>query len=208
MVKVKICGITNRDDAFAAVEAGADALGFIFAPEARAKGRYISPGEARAIVADLPPFVTAVAVTVNATEHELDTYLKFMDCVQLHGEEPAALAARFGRRAIKALPVDEHFSPARVLEYAVGAVLLDAHVPGQRGGTGKTADWDRAREAAAQGTPIILAGGLTPENVAEAVQAVHPYAVDVCGGVEREPGKKDHERIRRFIENARVSVSG
>lgn len=207
-MRVKICGITNREDAFAAIEAGADALGFNLSEDAKRKQRYIAPDEARRIVAELPPFVTVVAVTVNATQRELEGYLEFADCVQLHGEESPELAAHFGRRAIKALRMGPDFTPESVLAYAVGAVLLDAHVSGARGGTGQTVDWDLARATVAQGMPIILAGGLTPENVAEAVRRTRPYGVDVAGGVEREPGKKDHERIRRFVENAKLSLSG
>jgi phosphoribosylanthranilate isomerase len=206
-MRVKICGITNLGDALAAVAAGADALGFNFAEEARAKNRYIDPEGAREIVEELPPFVTTVAVTVNASSSAVEEYLSFLDRVQFHGDETADAVKPFGARGVKAVRVGEDFDPKSVVDYPVGAVLLDASVPGARGGTGEVADWERAKEAVGLGMPIVLAGGLTPDNVAEAIQTVRPYGVDVAGGVECEPGKKDHERLRRFIEQARVSLS-
>lgn len=205
---VKICGITNRDDAFAAIDAGADALGFNFAEEARPKKRYISPEDAQKIVAELPPSVITVAVTVNATQQQIDSYLAFLDRVQLHGEETQAFAEAIGARAIKALRMGPDFTPDAINRYNVGAILLDAFDANARGGTGKTADWPRARQAVeATRVPVLLAGGLTPENVAEAVRIVRPYGVDVSGGVEKEPGKKDHGKIRRFVHEAKLSVS-
>ncbi len=207
-MKVKICGITNLEDALAACEAGADALGFNFAEEAKRKNRYIDPEAAQIIVEQLPPFVTTVAVTVNATLEQLSDYLCITQLVQLHGEEPPDLCNALGRLAIKAFRAGPDFSVDAMRPYETGAYLLDAYVPGERGGTGAVADWDRAREAAGLGIPLVLAGGLTPENVADAVRAVKPYGVDTAGGVESEPGKKDHERIRSFVRNARqISVS-
>ncbi len=207
-MKVKICGITCLEDALAAAEAGADALGFNFAEEAKSKGRYIDPDDARNIVEQLPPFVLTVAVTVNEDPGRVAEYLRFMDRVQLHGEEGPETCREFGPRAIKAFRVGPDFNPERMLEYPVEAYLLDAYVPDQRGGTGMTCDWDMARRARELGVPLVLAGGLTPENVAEAVRMVEPYGVDTAGGVEREPGKKDHERVRSFIHNAKASLSG
>lgn len=206
-MKVKICGITNLEDALAACDAGADALGFNFAEEARAKNRFIDPDDARAIVAQLPPFVTTVAVTVNAPLERLEEYLEFVDRVQLHGEEPPEYAERLGARCVQVFRTGPDFQLDALSEYPAGALLIDAGVPGQRGGTGQKADWTLARQAMEQGYPVILAGGLTPDNVAEAVRAVRPYGVDTAGGVESEPGKKDHERIRAFIHNAKVSRS-
>ena len=203
---VKICGVTNRDDALFAAEAGADAIGFNFAEEAKPKRRYIDPDAARRIGEELPPGILKVAVTVNASAAQLRGYLGYMDRVQLHGEETPEFAAEFGDRAIKALHTGPDFTPERVLEYPVGLILLDAYVPGARGGTGAHADWDAARAAVELGKPILLAGGLTPDNVAEAVRIVRPYGVDVSGGVEKEPGKKDHERVRRFIREAKLSL--
>jgi len=207
MTRVKICGITNLEDALAACEAGADALGFVFAPEAKARNRYVSPEQGREIVRQLPPFVSTVAVCVNDPPARLREYLEFVDYVQLCGEESVEDCAAVCDRAIKAFRAGGDFDPAGMAAYPAAAYLLDAGVQGAHGGTGVTCDWDVARRAVALGRRIVLAGGLTPDNVAEAVRAVRPYAVDTSGGVESAPGKKDHDRIRRFIENARLPVS-
>jgi phosphoribosylanthranilate isomerase len=204
MSRIKICGITNREDALAACDAGADALGFNFAEEAKKRNRYIEPDAAREIIAELPPFVTTVAVCVNAPQAELEAYLRFVDFVQLHGEESAEDCNALAGRVIKAFRVGPGFDLAGMLAYRAAAFLLDAYVEGARGGTGKVFDWSTAVRAKAFERPLILAGGLTPDNVAEAVRLVQPYAVDVAGGVESAPGKKDHELIRRFIRNARL----
>lgn len=210
MIRVKICGITNLEDALAASEAGADAIGFNFAEEAKRSGRYIEPAKARAICKAIPPFVTKTAVVVNAKSEQIAEYLAFVDCVQLHGDETPDICRAIHGKVIKAFRVRPEFNPKDILEYPVSAYLLDAYVPGQRGGTGHVSDWDSARAAVALGKPIILAGGLTPDNVQDAVRAVQPYAVDTAGGVEAEPGKKDHGKIRDFIERAKsgVLVSG
>ena len=204
--KVKICGITSLEDALAACEAGADALGFNFAEEAKRSGRFIDPGAARAIVAQLPPFVLVTAVCVNDPAERLREYLTFCDRVQLHGEESADLCAEFGHRAIKVFRAGPGYVPESMLDFNAGAYLLDAYAPDARGGTGRTFDWDVACRAVALGRPIILAGGLTPENVGEAVRKVRPYAVDTAGGVESAPGKKDHAKLRRFVENAKRAL--
>ncbi len=206
-MKVKICGITNRDDALAAIDAGADALGFNFAEEAKAKKRFIDPEDARTIIEELPSFIVTVAVTVNASAGQLREYLTFIDRVQLHGEESAELAVQFGHRTIKALRIGPNFTPDSVNRYNVGSVLLDAFDATARGGTGKTADWTLARKTVeAAHRPILLAGGLTLENVAEAVRIVRPYGVDVSSGVEKELGKKDHDKLRRFVREAKLSL--
>ena len=204
MTRIKICGITTREDAWAACDAGADALGFNFAEEARKRNRYIEPEAAREIIAELPPFVTTVAVCVNASPDVVAEYLRFVDFVQLHGEERPEDCNAVAHSAIKAFRVGPGFDLSGMLAYRAAAYLLDAYVEGERGGTGKTFDWSTAVRAKALGRPLILAGGLTPDNVAEAVRHVQPYAVDVAGGVESAPGKKDHELIRRFIRNARL----
>lgn len=204
--KVKICGITSLEDALAACEAGADALGLNFAEEAKRRGRFIEPDAARAIVAQLPPFVTVTAVCVNDTAERLREYLTFCDRVQLHGEEPPELCAAFGHRAIKVFRAGPGFAVESMARYAAGAYLLDAWAPDARGGTGMTFDWDIACKAVALGKPIILAGGLTPDNVGEAVRRARPYAVDTAGGVESALGKKDHAKLRRFVENAKRAV--
>lgn len=205
-MKVKICGITRLEDALVAVDAGADFLGFNFAEEAKPKRRYIDPDRALEIVEKLPASVTKVAVTVNADAEQIRGYLEFMDWVQLHGDETPEDCRVLGDRAVKAFRVGSDFRPESILEYPVGAYLLDAFVPGQSGGTGQTCDWEAARATVALTPRLILAGGLTPENVAEAIAAVQPYAVDTAGGVESEPGKKDHERIRSFIDRAKASL--
>lgn len=206
MTRVKICGITNRDDALAACDAGADALGFVFAPEAKKRGRYIAFEEAARIVEELPPFVAAVAVCVNEPPEQIARYQAVFDYIQYHGEERPEEIPR-ASRAIKAFRVGPAFCVSSMAAYDTCAYLLDAFAPAQRGGTGTTCDWEAAKEAVAMGKPIILAGGLGPENVAEAVRIVRPYAVDASGGVEASPGKKDHERIRSFIHNAKTSLA-
>lgn len=203
MMKVKICGITNLEDALAACDAGADALGFVFAREAKDRNRYISPRAAQEICHALPPFVAKVAVCVNEPVDQIMQYLHFVDFVQLCGEETPLDCQFVARRAIKVFRAGPDFKPEDMLAYPTKAYLLDAATPGVHGGTGVPCDWELARRAVALGRPIILAGGLTPENVAEAVAKVRPYAVDVSGGVESAPGKKDHERVRLFIQNAK-----
>ena len=207
MTRVKICGITNLEDALAACAAGADALGFVFAPEAKKRNRYIEPDAARGIIEKLPPYVTTVAVCVNEPIERLAHLLTFVDCIQFHGEETPDAVGIMPWLAIKAFRTGPEFSIEEMLRYECRAYLLDAHAADARGGTGHTCDWDAAREAVATGSNIILAGGLTPENVAEAVRQVRPYAVDTSGGVEAEPGKKDHDRIREFIRNAKSSLA-
>lgn len=208
VMRAKICGITNLEDALAACEAGADALGFNFALEAKRKNRYITPDAAQRIVEQLPPFVSKIAVCVNESPERLREYLEFMDWVQLHGEESVAQYEPVADHAIKAFRVGPDFRPESLLDYPAAAYLIDAMVPGLRGGTGRACDWNLASQAVAVGRPVILAGGLTPENVAEAVRAVRPYAVDTAGGVESAPGKKDYKRVWRFIQNAKAALSG
>lgn len=207
MVRVKICGITNIDDAIAAAEAGADAVGFVFAEEARARNRFVELAAAAQICKELPPWIATVAVCVNETVDRLRRYLDVVDWVQLHGEEPVQVCEAVADRAIKTFRVDAGFDHGDVLQYPARAYLLDAYSPTTRGGTGQVFDWDVACNVVALGRPVILAGGLTPDNVAEAVSRVQPFAVDTSGGVEASPGKKDHERIRSFIRQAKLSVS-
>ncbi len=210
MTRVKICGITNLEDAIAACDAGADALGFNFSEEARRKDRYIDQHEAKAISKLIPPFVTKIAVVVDPLLERVAELIPFMDCIQLHGNETAEFCRGVPIKRIKTFHVGPDFDPTQMLDYRVSAFLLDASVPGEVGGTGQTCDWDAARAAVAMERPVILAGGLTPENVADAVRTVRPYAVDVASGVESEPGKKDHGKLRDFIERAKsaLSVSG
>lgn len=203
MTKIKICGITNIEDALAACEAGADALGFIFAEEAKKRNRHISAEAAQEIIEQLPPFVTTVGVVVNADLGNIARYLSVVDYLQFHGDE-SPFDIPLNHVAIKAFQAAPGFTVSTMRQYATRAWLLDAAVPGERGGTGHVCDWELAETAVAlKERPVILAGGLTPENVAEAVQRVRPYGVDVSSGVESSPGKKDHERIRRFVEQVR-----
>ena len=201
MVRIKICGITNLDDALVAVEAGADALGFVLF---RGSPRFISPERAAAIIHRLPPFVQTVGLFVNeelATVNEVADQCG-LDLVQLHGEETPDYCAAVRRRIIKAFRVKDASSLDEITNYRVAACLLDAWSPAAHGGTGTTFNWEIAARAAASHT-IILAGGLSPENVAVAVATVKPYAVDVSSGVESAPGKKDAGQVSRFIRATR-----
>lgn len=203
MTKIKICGITNLDDTLAACDAGADAIGFVFAPEAAKRGRYVDPDTARAIIVELPAYVVTVAVVVNEPLERIREYLTFLDRVQLHGDESPEYCAAAGPRAYKAIRPTAIASAAEFAQWPGPTLLLDAHVTGEHGGTGQYADWNAALRAIQTGKKIILAGGLTPENVGQAIQRVRPWAVDVSGGVEETPGKKSHDRIRTFVHNVR-----
>lgn len=193
---VKICGITRIDDANAAVELGAGALGFVFWPRSP---RFIDPFRARAVVAALPPFVAAVGVFVNQPAEYVNgvASLVGLTAVQLHGDEDAAFARAIRRPVIKAIttgrdaPLD-----AWAERYTL---LLDAHDPEQRGGTGRTIDWTWAA-AIAGARRVVLSGGLTPENAAEAVGRVRPFGIDVSSGVEHAPGIKSRERLKALFE--------
>ncbi len=200
MVKVKICGITRLEDALLAARLGADALGFNFWPGSK---RYLPPGAAREIVDRLPPFVTAVGVFVNQAPTDVlaAAAQSGVAVVQLHGDEPPQDCNGYPIPAIKALRVAGPESLADMDRYRVRAFLLDAPSAGF-GGSGAVFDWRLAREAAARAV-VVLAGGLTPENVGEAVRAVRPWAVDVASGVEASPGVKDPDKLARFISNAR-----
>ena len=199
--KVKVCGITVLEDALVAVELGADALGFVFHPQSP---RNVSVEEAARIIRELPPYVTTVGVFVNKPADVInDTADKCgLDLVQLHGDESPEDCRDIRRRVVKAFRVRDRDSLKNIEDYAVSAILLDAYVPGEYGGTGKPFNWDIAKEAAKTKT-IVLSGGLTPQNIASAVTAVQPYAVDVSSGVELSGDKrrKDPARIEQFINN-------
>ena len=203
MTRIKICGITNLSDALAACEAGADAVGFVLAPEAAKRNRFIPPETVRRIVADLPPFVTTVGVVVNEPLERIAEYLTFLDRVQLHGDESPDYCIAAGPRTYKAVRPSQNTVAQDFLQWPGTAILLDALVPGEHGGTGERCDWRTALRAKETGKKIILAGGLTPDNVTEALERVRPWAVDVSGGVEEAPGKKSHDRIRAFVDNIR-----
>jgi phosphoribosylanthranilate isomerase len=200
MVKVKICGITNIDDALAAVTYGADALGFVFY---KGSPRYITPDDAREIIMKLPPFITTVGVFVDEKPTKVEKILKHtgIDIAQLHGNEPPE-ACTISKRVIKAIRVKELSDLEPLRHYKVSAFLLDTYTPEKLGGTGQIFNWDIAVDAKQFGR-IILAGGLTPENINQAVQWVRPYAVDVSSGVEEEKGKKDHKKLKLFIQKAK-----
>lgn len=201
-VRVKICGLTNLNDALAAVQAGADAVGFVLYKESP---RSISADQAQEIIRQLPPFVTTVGLFVNQPTHWVRVMAERsgVDALQFQGDETPDYCAAFSQRAIKAIRVRDRDSLAAMPEYRVRAFVLDAYREGEYGGTGETFDWALAVEAKAHGR-IILAGGLTPENVAEAIRRVRPFAVDVSSGVEGSvKGTKDHGKIRAFIQAAK-----
>jgi len=205
-IKIKICGITNATDAEVATKAGADALGFVFYSDSP---RYIEPAVAQRIIAQLPPFVLPVGVFVN---HKPESIKKIFDecglaLAQLHGDETPSFCESLGRPILRALRLRDRGSLLALAEYkgrmGVRGFVVDAFSTEAYGGTGQTVDWSLAREVA-QVTPILLAGGLSPTNVQEAVREVQPYGVDVSSGVEENPGKKDHEKVRAFVQAVRL----
>ena len=202
-VKVKICGVTNVADALAAAEAGADMIGLNFY---EGSPRHISLQTAMEIHRALPPFVLRVGVFVNPAE---DLVMRALgECglslLQFHGDETSEFCTQFGAMSMKAFRIQNAGSLTALENYQTDAFLLDAHSKSGLGGTGETFNWDLAVEAQKFGKPIFLAGGLTPENVAEAVRQVQPFAVDVSSGVESAPGKKDAAKVRAFIETVRT----
>lgn len=197
-VKLKVCGITSLEDARAVIAAGAEYLGFNFY---RKSPRYIAPAQARFIIEQLPDNVISVGIFVNeARPEDVIEVLKMSGAqlAQLHGDEDANYCAGVGAgQVIKALRVSDNFDIRQVLDYPAAAVLLDAFDKNLYGGTGKTANWEIAREAAML-AKVFLAGGLSPENIADAIRAVAPFAVDVNSGVESAPGKKDAAKLRKL----------
>ena len=205
-IKVKICGITNLDDAAAAVEAGADALGFVLYRESP---RYIEPHVVKQIIAELPPFVLPIGVFVN---EDAKVVRDLMDScglalAQLHGDETATYCETLGRPVLKAIRLKDRSSFLALAEFrgraGVRGILLDTYLQDAYGGTGRTPDWSLASEVARAAT-VVLAGGLTAENVGVAVRTVRPYGVDVSSGVEDRPGKKNREKIRAFVQAAKL----
>ncbi len=201
MVKVKICGITNPEDARAVVDAGADAIGFVFYERSP---RCINPALAAKIIATLPPFVQTVGLFVNEETEKINWTADYcgLDVVQLHGNETPEDCLEINRRVIKAFRVQNIISIDPLKNYQVSGFLLDAWSPDAYGGTGRTFNWELA-EAAKQYGPIILAGGLLPENIASAIRIVNPYGVDVSSGVESALAKKDAGKVREFIKLAK-----
>jgi len=203
-IKVKICGITCPADAETAVQAGADLIGLVFHEPSP---RHVTPDEAAEIVQGIPPYVLRVGLFVNPTPQSVAAAIAGcgLQMLQFHGDESPEFCRQFGMITMKAFRVKGPETLEALVRYPTDAWLLDAHVPGKYGGTGQTFDWVLAAKAARLGKPVFLAGGLTPENVGEAVRAARPYGVDVSGGVETAPGRKDPEKIRRFVAQARAA---
>jgi phosphoribosylanthranilate isomerase len=200
--RVKICGITNAADGRAAVEAGADAIGFIFYEKSP---RYVALETAAEISKILPPFIMRVGVFVNAPEEFVTRAIA--DCgltmLQFHGDETPEYCNQFGLMSMKAFRVHGPETLEQIPKYETDAYLLDAFSSTTLGGTGEKFNWDLAVAAQQFGKPIFLAGGLTSGNVADAIRQVRPFGVDVSSGVERTPGKKDHKKVKAFVAAAR-----
>ena len=201
-VKVKICGMTNLKDVKVAVDGGVDAVGFIFYKKSP---RSVTMQAVRKIVLELPPFVDSVGVFVNETAEQINKIADRcnLDRVQLHGNESPSFCKKIRRRVIKAIRVKDIQSLKKLSDYPVSSFLLDTFSEDQYGGTGKVFDWNLAYPAKKYG-PIILAGGLTPINVHQAIQRIQPYGVDVCSGVESQPGIKDHKKMKAFLKNVKA----
>jgi phosphoribosylanthranilate isomerase len=204
-VIVKICGLTNVADALVAAEAGADALGFVFYEPSP---RSVTIEAAAEIARELPPAIVKVGVFVDAPQDLVIRAARScaLNLLQFHGEESPDYCLQFGLMSMKAFRIRDEASLRDLGAYLTDAWLLDAYAPDKAGGTGETFNWDLAVQARSFGRPIILAGGLTPLNVAEAVGRVQPYGVDVSSGVEAAPGRKDHRKIRDFIQVAKAAI--
>ena len=211
-VRVKVCGITSLDDAMMAVGSGADAIGFVFAESPR----QIGFAEAAKIAAQLPPYAVCVGVFVNEPLSTISQCLEtFLDYAQLHGEESPVECEALSHvvhgagRIIKVFRVADSVDLEMVKRYRfVCAYHLDTRVRHVKGGSGTTFNWDVAKKVVDLGKPVILAGGLTPENVEEAVRTVRPYAGDASSGVEKSPGKKDERKVKEFIKRAKMCAAG
>lgn len=209
MTKVKICGITNLEDALLSAKFGADALGFNFYEKSP---RYILPEKAREIIEQLPENVLKVGVFVNANLEKIIKTAETakIDALQLHGEETPEFArelkAKTNLEIIKAFRVSPEFQPEDVLKYETDAILLDAFSPKEHGGTGETFDWEIAQKVQKIFPKMYLAGGLSGNNVKDAVKEVKPFAVDVCSLVESRKGKKDEARLMSFVSQAKANL--
>lgn len=204
MARVKVCGITNYQDAAMAVALGVDALGFIFAPSTR----QIRPEKAREIICGIPPFVLTVGVFVNERPERVRRIIGLcgLDLVQFHGDESPGACGDFMPRSIKAFRIRDGSALPYIMPYQgkIRAMLFDTYVEDRRGGTGKIFDWNMAVTAKGPGIPIILSGGLAPSNIVRAISTVKPYAVDVNSGIEESPGKKDHILMKELMERIRT----
>jgi phosphoribosylanthranilate isomerase len=201
-VKVKVCGMTSLKDALVAVEEGADAVGFIFYKKSP---RSVTMKIVREIVLELPPFVDTVGVFVDESAVQINKIADYcnLDIIQLHGDESPTFCKRIRRKVIKAFRIKDMQSVKKISCFQVSGFLLDTFSENLHGGTGKVFDWNLVLPAKKFG-PVIMAGGLTPNNVQQAVRQVRPYGVDVCSGVESEPGIKDHKKVRAFLKNAKA----
>lgn len=200
MVKIKICGITNIEDALFASSLGVDALGFVLAESPRK----IIAEDVVKIIGKLPPSILKVGVFVNEEEQRIRETLRFcrLDMLQFHGDEPPAYIIRFREKIIKSFRIENENSLKDIPKYNADAYLLDAYSPDEYGGTGEVFNWDLAVEAKKFG-PIILSGGLNADNIEEAINKVQPFAVDVSSGVESSPGKKDKKKLEEFVKKVR-----
>ena|SRR3989338_3470257 len=201
MVKVKICGITQEDDAKKAASLGAWAVGFIFHKKSP---RYVGPYRAKKIISVLPPFVTTVGVFVDQKEGAIKDIAEFcrLQTLQFHGDETPDFCRRFtskGYKVIKAFRISDKFDAASLKNYQVDGFLFDAFDKDLPGGTGKTFDWNLIKHVKSLGKPVILSGGLHTQNVKKAIEEIAPYAVDVSSGIEEAPGKKSERLMREFI---------
>lgn len=205
-IRIKICGITREGDALDAVRAGADALGFLFDPKSK---RRVSPERARDIIRALPPWIAAVGVFVNESAEKIAAVRETcgLDAVQLHGEETPEFCRSLPGKTIKAFRLRHAETLAAARAFSTGAWLFDGYSPKQRGGAGLPFNWEWIRQAAPLPRPFIVAGGLTPGNVGNCIKIVRPYAVDVSSGVEEKAGKKDMEKMRRFVAAVRKAAA-
>jgi phosphoribosylanthranilate isomerase len=204
--KVKICGITNIGDALGSIDAGCDALGFVFYKKSL---RYISPDRAVEIIKQLPPHIIKIGIFVNAKEKTIKHIARIcdLDILQFHGNESPEFCRRFnGYKIIKAFRINKNLDLEKILRYKVFAYLFDTLVESKFGGTGKKFNWKLVRHIDDLKSPVFLSGGLNAENVKEAVEAVQPHWVDVSSSVEIKPGKKDHKKVRKFIKRAKGTV--
>ncbi|MFH2011118.1 MAG: phosphoribosylanthranilate isomerase [Pseudomonadota bacterium] len=205
MTKIKICGITNIEDAALAVKLGADAVGFVFYKDSP---RYIRMDVARKIIRELPPFVSSVGVFVNEEENivrEISTDCH-LDILQFHGKESPDFCSHFDKKVIKAFSIKNRDDLDIISSYRVSAVLLDTYYEEIYGGGGKVFNWELASEAKRFNSRVILSGGLNPANVMKAIKMVAPYGVDVSSGVEFKPGKKDPVKLEKFIKAAKKNL--
>jgi phosphoribosylanthranilate isomerase len=203
VVKVKICGITNLEDAQAAVKAGCDALGFIFYKKSP---RYISPRKACQVIAQLPAQVATIGVFVNSRQKTVKRIAGFcrLSMLQFHGNESPAFCRRFkGYKIIKTIKVKDKIDVQKLLRYDVFAFLFDTWAQDQMGGTGRQFDWSLLKHLSGIKAPLFLSGGLSQKNVKRAVRLYRPDWVDVSSSLERRPGKKDHGRMKKFVQAAK-----